>query len=150
MKEILAFIRTTIVGGVLFLLPVVVIVFVLGKAADLVGGIAEPLVVRLGIDSVAGIAASTLMSILLIALCAFVAGLFALTRPGQAAMAWLQNGGMATLPAAKGSEYERRSKRARSRGCDANTDGSGGTLPPRWVSDGKGGKGLKRWAKGRT
>ena len=97
-RHALEFTRTTVVGGALFLLPIFVVLLVLGKVIGLTGGLAEPLVQALGVTSIAGIAAGHLVTVFLVVVAAFLAGLFARTRTGQSALTWIQDGVSATLP----------------------------------------------------
>jgi uncharacterized membrane protein len=94
----LEFIRTTVVGGALFLLPIFVVLFVLSKVVGLMRGLTAPIVTALGVTSVGGIAASNLVTILGLVLAAFLAGLFARTPAGQSALTWIQDGVSAALP----------------------------------------------------
>ena len=96
--QALEFTRTTVIGGALFLLPIIVVLFVLSKVVELMGGLSQPLVTALGVTSVGGIAASTLVTVFGVVLGAFLAGLFARTRAGQSALTWIQDGVSATLP----------------------------------------------------
>jgi uncharacterized membrane protein len=97
-KETLEFVRTTVVGGALFLLPIIVVLFVLSKVFGLMGAFTEPVVRLMGVETVGGVAVSTLVTIFGIVLSAFLAGLFARTKAGQAALTWIQDGVSATLP----------------------------------------------------
>src|SRR5579862_2342130 len=97
-RPALEFIRTTIIGGALFLLPIFVVLFVLGKVLGVMGGLTEPFVTALGVDSIGGIAVSNLVTILAVLLAAFFAGLFARTESGQAALTWIREGVSAIIP----------------------------------------------------
>lgn len=96
--QTLEFIRTTVIGGALFLLPIFVVLLVLGKVLGVMVGLTQPLVTALGVTTVAGVAASNLITILAVLVLAFVAGLFARTEAGQAALAWIRDGVTATIP----------------------------------------------------
>jgi uncharacterized membrane protein len=98
LRQALEFSRTTVIGGALFLLPIVVVLFVLSKVFGLMGGLTEPIVTALGVESVGGVAVSTLVTVLGLILAAFLAGLFARTKAGQSALTWIQDGVSATLP----------------------------------------------------
>jgi|GEM_PF-220661 len=97
-KQALEFTRTTVIGGALFLLPIFVVFFVLGKVFGLMGGLTEPVAKAMGVESVGGVAVSTLVTIFGIVLAAFLAGLFARTEIGQAALTWIREGVSATIP----------------------------------------------------
>jgi uncharacterized membrane protein len=71
------FLLTTIIGGVLFLLPLVILVVVLAKAASIMMVVAEPMAAFLPVDSIGGVALANLLSLLLVVLLCFLAGLAA-------------------------------------------------------------------------
>jgi uncharacterized membrane protein len=97
-KQALEFTRTTVIGGALFLLPIFVVGFVLSKVFGLMGGLTEPVAKAMGVASVGGVAVSTLVTIFGIVVAAFLAGLFARTEVGQAALTWIREGVSATIP----------------------------------------------------
>jgi uncharacterized membrane protein len=71
------FIFTTIIGGLLFLVPVGFLAFVLFKVFGFMVMIAEPMADWLPIDTVGGIALANLIAVLAIILLCFFAGLIA-------------------------------------------------------------------------
>ena len=98
LNQALEFTRTTVIGGALFLLPIFVVLLVLGKVLGLMVGLTEPFVTALGVTSFGGIAVSNLITIVAVLVLAFVAGLFARTQAGQAALTWIREGVAATIP----------------------------------------------------
>lgn len=72
-------IKTTLIGGVLFLVPVVFLVIILGKAFQLTMSLAEPMDHLLPEGSIGGFALLNFIAILAIALLCFLAGLLAQT-----------------------------------------------------------------------
>jgi uncharacterized membrane protein len=71
------FIRTTVVGGLVFLVPVVVLIVLAGKAMKLLRRLAEPLAERLPVDTLAGLVVADAVVILLLLIACFFAGLLA-------------------------------------------------------------------------
>ena len=71
------FIKTTVIGGLLFLVPVVVLIIVLTKAADLMLLVAEPLSDFVPLDSIAGVAVANIIAVVVVLLICFIAGLVA-------------------------------------------------------------------------
>ena len=69
--------KTTILGGVLFLVPIAVIAVILGKVFQISMMIVEPLDRIIPIDSFAGIAFVNVLAIVLILLVCFLGGLLA-------------------------------------------------------------------------
>jgi uncharacterized membrane protein len=98
LKQALEFTRTTVIGGALFLLPIFVVSLVLGKVFGLMGRLTEPVAKAAGVASIGGIAVSTLITIFGLIGAAFLAGLFARTEVGQAALTWIRAGVSATIP----------------------------------------------------
>jgi uncharacterized membrane protein len=82
MKE---FVKTTVIGGVLFLLPVAVLLIVLGHAMRLADKVAVPISKSLHLDNfgdVAGASAATVIAVLVLIVLSFGAGLIARTEFG--------------------------------------------------------------------
>lgn len=79
----MSFIKTTIVGGLLFLVPVVVVILVVGEALTLMMAVAGPMAGALPIDSLGGVAMANIVAALLILLVCFAAGLVARTSTAQ-------------------------------------------------------------------
>ena len=71
------FIRVTVLGGIFFLLPLVVAVAVTSKALSIVHSLATPLLENLPIETVAGAAVIHLVSVVVLVLLCFLAGLAA-------------------------------------------------------------------------
>ena len=76
-KPVLSFVMTTVIGGLLFLVPVMFLVFILGKAIGFMMVIAEPLADWLPVDTIGGVALANLIAILAVILVSFLAGLVA-------------------------------------------------------------------------
>ena len=88
----------TIVGGILFLLPIVLIVWLLGKALGFARRLSDPVVEAAGVNSVAGVATGTIVAIVFLVLVAFAAGLLARTRLGQSAFSRLEDSVLSLIP----------------------------------------------------
>jgi uncharacterized membrane protein len=95
------FLRTTIIGGAVFLLPLVVIVTLLGYALGTAADLVQPVLDALGLDlwgNIAGIGLVTVVSVLaLIGVC-FLAGLIARTAFGDALTNWTERSVLGRLP----------------------------------------------------
>lgn len=76
-KPFINFALTTVIGGLVFLVPVMFLVFILGKAIGFMMIIAEPMAAWLPVDTVGGIALANLLAILCIIIVSFIAGLAA-------------------------------------------------------------------------
>jgi uncharacterized membrane protein len=71
------FIKTTVIGGLLFLVPVAVLIIVLAKVIDLMLLVAEPMADLIPLDSIAGVALANIIAALVVLLICFIAGLAA-------------------------------------------------------------------------
>lgn len=77
MRGIAGFVKTTVIGGLFFLIPLVVLLLILAKAYDVMKAVAHPLNSYLKVDSIAGVAFANLLAILLVIALCFLAGLVA-------------------------------------------------------------------------
>ena len=71
------FFKTTVIGGLVFLVPVVVLVMILAKAAGLMMMVAEPMAAWVPIDAIGGVALANVIAVLAVVLICFIAGLVA-------------------------------------------------------------------------
>lgn len=83
MRSVLDFVKTTLVGGVFFLLPLIVTILVAAKGIQAVAKVVRPLSSRLPFDRLAGVAAEDLVAVLLLLAVCFLAGLVARTDFGR-------------------------------------------------------------------
>ena len=95
-----AFLKTTIVGGVLFLLPLAVVLILLGYAFLLASMVAQPISDRLQLQwsDAAGVGAVTILSALLLVIVSFGAGITARTYLGKGITRWFENSLLGRLP----------------------------------------------------
>lgn len=77
MKKIINFVKTTIIGGILFMIPIVIIIILVNKAFQIMLKIARPLDKQIPVDTVGGVALANILAILAILLLCFFAGLLA-------------------------------------------------------------------------
>jgi len=74
------FIKTTIIGGLVFMVPVVIVTAVVGKALEIMKRVATPMGHMLPVDSIGGVAVGNLLALSVLALLCFVAGLVARSK----------------------------------------------------------------------
>jgi uncharacterized membrane protein len=99
MRAISHFLRATILGGILFLLPIVVLAFVLNKAFDYARRGLKPVAKLIPDQLVSGATMETFIAIGLIVLLCFLAGLFARTVLAQKIMSELESAVLSNVPA---------------------------------------------------
>jgi len=98
MKSFLKFIHMSLVGGILFLLPIIVLVIILGKALAIARKIVGPLARHIPLESSIGLDAPVILAIALLVFFCFLAGFFARTALAQKAISWLETTVLSNLP----------------------------------------------------
>ena len=96
-----SFFKATVVGGVLFLIPTALVVFLVSYAVRLVSKIAQPISKELGLEQlgeVGGIGAATTLAILVLAILCIVAGMVARTGGGRRISRWFEGSLLGSLP----------------------------------------------------
>jgi len=71
------FIKTTTIGGIVFMVPIIIIIVILGKAFELMLKVARPIDKLIPIESIGGIAFANLLALLAILVVCCVAGVIA-------------------------------------------------------------------------
>ena len=102
MRPISRFVGTTILGGVLFLTPIVVLGVVLSKAFDFVRRGLQPLTALIPQTLASGPTTTAALTVLLLGIMCFLAGLFAQTLLAQRIVSGLEGTVLSKLP---GYEY---------------------------------------------
>ena len=98
MKAIKEFVKTTIVGGIVFLVPLILIILVLRHAMAFAGKIAGPIAALAPEHRIAGVAIATIIAALVLLLLSFLAGLFSRTSVGRDLARWLEDSLLGNLP----------------------------------------------------
>lgn len=98
MNKLVKFIKVTLAGGILFLIPMIVLIVVVAKAMNLLKHVSKPLAERLGYTQVAGIGLSTLISIFLLLVLCFLAGLLMRTPRAKQLKTWLETSVLVYIP----------------------------------------------------
>ena len=96
MRNVWRFLRTTLVGGLLFLVPLVVLGAIVEKALRIAHRVSDPLANRLFPDARPAVLLAS--AALLLALFCFLAGLLAMAGPARRMIAWLESGLLAKIP----------------------------------------------------
>lgn len=98
MDSIKAFLKTTLVGGLMFLVPLVLVLMVLAQGLKLASKIGAPIARLLPISQMGGIAVATLVSAAILMLVALLAGLAARTVQGRRITHWFEESLLGGLP----------------------------------------------------
>jgi uncharacterized membrane protein len=98
MRKITVFLKTTTIGGFLVLLPIAAVLALVGIAIATVINIVTPIVGKLAIKTVGGLALATLLAVILLLTFCFLAGLLVQMRIGQLLQEWMENFLLQRLP----------------------------------------------------
>jgi len=92
------FLKTTVVGGLLFLIPVILLLVILSHAMRLVGKVAAPIAAAFPAHEIAGVAVASVVAAIVLLVLAFLAGLVARTDTGRSVMLWFEESLLGGLP----------------------------------------------------
>ncbi len=98
MKAIKEFVKVTVVGGIVFLVPLILLILVMRHAMAFAGKVAGPVAAAFPDHRIAGVAVATIIAAVLLLLLAFLSGLFARTRVGHSLARWLEDSLLGNLP----------------------------------------------------
>ena len=98
MNGLIGFVKTTIVGGALGLVPIAVIVVVLAMVHGFVSKLLEPLVAALRLHDAGGVTVSRVIAVVVLLLVCFLAGLLARTAVARGFIDWLERAILSNLP----------------------------------------------------
>lgn len=98
MKAITSFLKVTIVGGVMFLVPAALVLVLLRHAMQLAMKVATPIAAMLPNAHFRGVAPATLIAALILLLIAFGAGLLARTSVGRRVTEWFEESVLGGMP----------------------------------------------------
>ncbi len=93
-----SFVKTTLIGGLIFLIPIVIIMAILGKAIKMMMVVAQPLGKMIPFESVGGIALVNILAIVAVVLVCFLAGFLAKSPPGRKAFNFLDSKLLMIMP----------------------------------------------------
>jgi len=93
-----SFIKATVAGGLLFLVPVVLVLLVLKHAMGFATAVARPIAAHFAVPDVGGVAIVTIIAALVLLLVAFGAGLVARTAAGRRVTRWFEESILGGLP----------------------------------------------------
>ncbi len=99
MKTIAQFVRTTILGGVFFLAPIVVLIVILAKAFDYAKKGLNAVLVHIPAAADLSAGAATALAVVVVALVCFLAGLVARTMAAQRVIDALESSVLSKIPA---------------------------------------------------
>jgi uncharacterized membrane protein len=98
MKNIYNFVKDIIVGGVLFFIPLIILIVILQKALQIAALIVSPIIKLLNVTHIFGIGVEIVISIVTILFVLYLAGLIARTTKAKTAIAKLEDSLLSKVP----------------------------------------------------
>jgi uncharacterized membrane protein len=98
MNSIKSFLKATLVGGLMFLVPVVLVALVLRHALQFAGKIAQPIAAVLPVSHLGGVAVATIIAVAILLCIALLAGLLSRTGPGRRVTHWFEESILGGMP----------------------------------------------------
>jgi len=83
MKQTMHPISTTLLGGLAFLVPLLLVVMLLGKALSFTRKLADPLAEMIPVETVAGVALAKILAVIILLLLCYLAGLLGRMAAGR-------------------------------------------------------------------
>ena len=91
MKRLTEFIETTVMGGALFLVPIVIVLAIVEKAHEMTTAMVTPLITLAHVEALFSPIAIGLLAVVIIVAVCFAAGLYAKTPQAKRALKWLED-----------------------------------------------------------
>jgi uncharacterized membrane protein len=98
MKNSFGIIKTTLQGGLLFIVPVFVIIYILAQVFMKLDAAMRPITDKLQYKSVLGLSIPWIMIMLALLVICFLAGLLASTKPAKKMITWLEESLLGHIP----------------------------------------------------
>lgn len=98
MKNITSFIKTTLIGGLFFVIPLVLLALIIGKVLDIFRKLVAPIADKIPIEAIGGITISRIIALLILLLVCFIAGLFAHTKKIKELRKWIETNILSHIP----------------------------------------------------
>jgi uncharacterized membrane protein len=98
MKNFIRFIKTTIIGGLFFIVPLILLVMVAEKAVAIIRKLFHPLIYQSPDKVIVGIAMDKLIWVFLLLLACFSAGLLAKTLIAKRLVTWIESSVLQYVP----------------------------------------------------
>ena len=98
MKSIMSFIKTTLIGGLFFVIPLVLLALIIGKVLDVFRKLVAPIADKIPIEAIGGITISRIIALLILLLVCFIAGLFAHTKKIKEFRKWIETNILSHIP----------------------------------------------------
>ena len=92
------FVKSALIGGIFIVLPIVLVVFLVAEALDMIGTFTDPIAELLPVEEIGGVAVAELVGLLILLLICFLAGALVKTKAGSRANNWLEENVLGRVP----------------------------------------------------
>ena len=92
------FLKTTVIGGIVFMVPIVIFIAIIGKAIELTNKLAAPLTALIPVDSIGNITVANLLALVIVFLICFLAGLAAKSTLARKSIGNLESRVLSKIP----------------------------------------------------
>jgi len=101
MQEIVRMFRTTIIGGVVFIVPLVLVFIILKRVFQFIKKIIQPFLPEVGATTIGGVTLHAIIAIIIVLLLCFAAGLIARTKKARSFLKWIETTILEIVPGYK-------------------------------------------------
>lgn len=98
MKRILSFLKTTLIGGIFLIVPIVIVIIILAKVVEILRVLVKPIVKHLPLDTIGGITIARIVAITVLILICLFAGLLAKTKTANQFRDWIESTLLSNIP----------------------------------------------------
>ncbi len=98
MRKLFSFIKTTLIGGLFFIIPIALLAFVFGKVIEIFRKIVAPIAENISITLFGQHALSRIIAVIIIILICFFAGLLAKTNKASQLKEWVEDNVLSNIP----------------------------------------------------
>lgn len=92
------FLKTTVIGGIVFMVPIIIFIAIIGKAIELTNKLAAPVSAIIPVDSIGNIAVANLLALVIVLLICFLAGLAAKSTLARKSIGALESRALSKIP----------------------------------------------------
>ena len=98
MKNGVSFIKTTLINGLFFIIPIVLVIYLIGKVINILRNMVAPLADNISIPILGGEAIDRIIALAVLILLCFIAGLLAKTKKVKQLKEWVEDNILSNIP----------------------------------------------------
>ena len=98
MKTFLNFLKTTLIGGVFLIVPIVIVLLIFGKVIEILRILVKPIVKELPLDTIGGVAVARFVAFAVLIFICLLAGFIAKTQTANQFKNWIESTLLSNIP----------------------------------------------------